>query len=330
MASAGCAIHPVPEQVTGIDTLDIVKQIRCEARDSLRTLVIEWLSRQGTLANDPLLLRLAAQYQANPAAINTFHYNLFKGPQYVQIQTAVKLFYDAGIAYNFDLTGTEINNIDPQSAFIRNFFDHKFTLGLTGASDRTRSNERQFTVTDTFGKLLTNVPEDYCDYKIVIANYIYPIAGRIGIDNTIKTFINLTVFGSLSPKDAASKPPTMSDSLTFTTTFTLGVNPMVVFMPATSAFQLLSATLTTDFERTDRHQVVIGLAIGAEGIKELEPLRSYVLSANRIAPGARSPVISAGVVVGGRVIGGGTPTETLAVIAVDQVKSQEIKIVPNP
>jgi hypothetical protein len=249
----------------------------------------------------------------------------------VQIQTAVKLFYDAGIAYNFDLTGTEINNIDPQSAFIKKFFDHTFTLGLIGASDRTRSNERQFTVTDTFGKLLTNVPEDYCNYKIVIANYIYPVAGRIGIDNTLKTFINLTVFGNLAgTKDATSKPPTMSDNLTFITTWKLGVNPMVVFTPVTSAFQVLNASLTTDFERMDRHQVVIGLAIGDEGKKELEPLRSYVFSANRIAPGARTAVISGGVVIGGRVIGGGTPTETLAVIAVDQVKSQEIKIVPNP
>jgi hypothetical protein len=164
-----------------------------------------------------------------------------------------------------------------------------------------------------------------------VANYIYPVAGRIGIDNTIKTFINLSLFGALSgQKDATSKPPTMTDTLTFTTTFKLGVNPMVVFTPVTAAFQLLNASLTTDFERTDRHQVAIGLAIGKEGLTELEPLRSYYFPGNRVAPVARSTTIAPGLFVGNRVIGGGTATETLAVIAVDQVKSQEIKIVPNP
>jgi hypothetical protein len=28
LLSAGCAIHPVPENVTGVDTEDIVRQIR--------------------------------------------------------------------------------------------------------------------------------------------------------------------------------------------------------------------------------------------------------------------------------------------------------------
>jgi hypothetical protein len=168
---AGCSIHPVPEEVTGIDTLDIVKQIRCEARDTLRTLIIIWLQGRASKTNDPLFLNLAAQYQSNPASINSFHYNLFKGPRYAEERSDVKLFYDAGIAYNFDLMGTETNNIDPQSSFIRTFFDHKFTLGLTAASDRIRSNDRVFTATDTFGKLLTSLREDYCDGHIVIANY---------------------------------------------------------------------------------------------------------------------------------------------------------------
>jgi hypothetical protein len=330
-AAAGCSIHPVPEEVTGVDTLDIVKQIRCEARNTLRTLVIDFLQKQARETGDPFYANLAAQYQNNPASINTFHYNLFRGPQYAGAKAAVKLFYDAGIAYNFDLLGSETNNVDPQSSFIRTFFDHKATLGLTAGSDRIRANDRAFTATDTFGGLLTTVGEDYCIGHIVIANYIYPIAGRIGLDNTMKTFINLTLFGALGgPKDTTGKPPTMTDTLTFTTTFKLGVNPMVVFTPVTAAWQLLSASMTTDFERMDRHQVAIGLAIGKEGMTELQPLRSYYFSGNPVVPTARRGAIAPGIYVGNRVIGGGTMTETLAVIAVDQVKSQEIKIVPNP
>jgi hypothetical protein len=327
LLAAGCSIHPVTEDVTGVDSLDIVKQIRCETRDSLRTLVITWLARSG----DPQLQSLAAQYQSDPASINTFHYNLFKGQRYAEFRSDAKLFYDAGIAYNFDLTGTETNNLDPQATFKKILDRQTTTLGLTGGFDRIRSNQRQFTVTDTFGKLLTQVREDYCDGKIVSANYVYPIVGRIGVDNTLKAFINLTVFGSLAgPKTAAAKPPTMTDDLIFTTTFKLGINPMVVFTPITSAFQLTNASLTSDANRTDRHEVTIGLAIGDEGKTELETVRSYYFSANRVAPVSRSPVVTRSVVIGGRVIGGGTPTETLAVIAVDQVKSQQIKIVPSP
>ncbi len=32
---AGCAIRPLPEQVTGITTFNIVKQIRCETREAV-------------------------------------------------------------------------------------------------------------------------------------------------------------------------------------------------------------------------------------------------------------------------------------------------------
>ena len=33
--SSGCAIHPLPENVTGVSTTHIVHRIRCEARDAV-------------------------------------------------------------------------------------------------------------------------------------------------------------------------------------------------------------------------------------------------------------------------------------------------------
>src|SRR5262249_49382876 len=154
-----------------------------------------------------------------------------------------------------------------------------------GGLDRIRSNQRTFTVTDTVSKLLTKVPEQYCDGQIVYANYIYPIVGRIGIDKTIKSFIELNLFAGLGGAKAdpgASTPPTMTDNLVFTTTIKTTVNPMVVFTPVTTTFQLMNASLTADNNRVDRHQVTIGLAIAASGQTEVEPLRSYLFSANRV------------------------------------------------
>jgi hypothetical protein len=331
--ATGCAIHPLPEDVTGVDTYTIVRQIRCEARDTLRTIVIGWLAQLGTVNNDPFLLQLATGYENDPASINSFHPDLFKGPRYSLIRSTVKTFYDAGMAYTFDLTGTETNNFDPSLTFTQNMLHSKVTLGVSGGLDRIRQNQRQFTVTDTFSKLLTKVPEQYCDGKLVRANYIYPIVGRIGIDKTIKSFIELTLFGGLTTFQSGagvSAPPTMTDNLVFTTTIKSNLNPAVVFTPITNAFQLTNASLLADNNRADRHQVTIGLAIDkGTGFAELGPLRSFLFSANRVAPTSR-PVAATtnGLLVGGRVTGGGTVTEQLAVIAVDQVKSQEIRIVP--
>ena len=57
----GCAIHPVPEDVTGVDTLDIVKQIRCETRQALTDIIKEklkdWAAR-GSAEAEELLRRI--------------------------------------------------------------------------------------------------------------------------------------------------------------------------------------------------------------------------------------------------------------------------------
>ena len=47
------------------------------------------------------------------------------------------------------------------------------------------------------------------------ANYIYPIAGRIGVDKSVRTFLELTYFGNLASDKAnpgASNVPNMADN----------------------------------------------------------------------------------------------------------------------
>ena len=114
--ASGCAIHPLPEDVTGVSTYHIVRQIRCEARDTLRRIVIKWLHN---LVEHGLSLadQLALQYQNDPPSIRGFHYDLFRGPALVKVRSAAKLFYDAGLAYSFDLTMTEDNNLTTDVAF---------------------------------------------------------------------------------------------------------------------------------------------------------------------------------------------------------------------
>ncbi len=333
---SGCAIHPLPEDVTGINTYHIVRQIRCEARETVRQLVIGWLSNPRL--NSEYLNSLASRYREYPDSISEFHYDLFKGSDLVQVRSVAKLFYDTGIAYNFDLTMTEDNDLSTELSLLKPFTDPKFTLGIKADAKRKRANNRTFTSTDTFSYLLTKLNVEvrgqrYCDGQIVQANYIYPIAGRIGVDKTITDFITLTLFGNLGAKaDNPGGPPTMAEKLTFTTAVSASANPIAVFTPVTSAFQLTTASLTGAVGRTDVHQVTIGLAIAPSGKGELDPFRSFLFSSGRgVAPAGRDATgprsVSSALYVGARVTAGGTPAERLAVIAIDQVKSCEVQLI---
>jgi len=333
---SNCAIHPLPENVTGVDTPDIVRQIRCEARQAVIDEIRHWLASRAA-AGDPISQQLMAKYDASPESISGFNAKVFPA-SYVEERRTVNLFYTAAIAYTFDLKMIENNDL---TAFNANLVrpsppQPKFTLGLGAAALLDRVNERKFTATDTFGSLLqlnAAVVRDrrYCTGFIVKENYVYPIAGRIGVDKAIHDFINLTLFEHLSGDKGA--PPTMTDDLTFTTTVSASVNPAVTFTPVGRAFQFSDGSLNAAFKRSDVHEVTIGLAIDKTAVPNLSPLRSYLFSDRRNVTGlgASGPaVVSGRLVIGNRVIGGGSVAEQLAVIAIDQAKSQQVQLVTAP
>jgi len=333
--AGGCAIHPLPEDVTGVDTYHIVRQIRCETRETVRKKVLIWLADMASHGN-PRAQELSLKYESDPEAISTFHYDLFKEPRYAAVRSVAKLFYDTGIAYNFDFTMTEDNDLTAGVDFLKPLTQPRFTLGIDAGIKRKRSNYRTFTVTDTFSSLLKLNNRVYCAGQIVQANYAYPIAGRIGVDKLVNDFIELTLFANLGGKATPGNPggpPTIADRLTFTTTLNASADPMVVFTPVTSAFQLTNASLTASAVRSDMHQVAVALAIMPSGEGELDPLRAFLFSRDRGATVARQgagPRALSPLYVGTRVIGGSTPAERLAVIALDQIKSREIQIIPPP
>jgi hypothetical protein len=81
---SGCAIHPLPEDVAGVDTYYIVRQIRCETSEILRQFVIAWLDDlgrdHGDIPRDPIARDLASRYEREPESINGFHAGLFPVP----------------------------------------------------------------------------------------------------------------------------------------------------------------------------------------------------------------------------------------------------------
>lgn len=337
---SGCAIHPVPEDVTGVDTYHIVRQIRCETRKA----VIDFLMAQlRQLAEDPIARNLVLQYEGDPESIRTFKPDLFPGPDYREYRRFFGLIYSAAIAYNFDLTMTEQNDFGTNLNFLGPW-KSKFTLAVNGNANRQRSNQRQFTVTDTFQFLLANLNAAdengvlYCDGQIAQANHLYPIAGEIGVYKTVQTFFELSVLGGMSAyqaKPGAGGAPTMTDNLKFNTTVDLSGTPKVVFVPIGSGFQPTDASMTGLARRTDFHQVTVGLAVTPSGAVDVGPLRGFLFSGpsrgGRTLGPAKRGVTAGPVLVGNRVTGtGGTLAEQLAVFAIDQVKSREIQLIPSP
>jgi hypothetical protein len=340
---SGCAIHPVPEDVTGVDTYHIVRQIRCETRKAVIDFLKRELHRLGDDLGDPVAERLIQQYESDPESISSFTPSLFPGAEYAQYRYFFNLIYSAAIAYNFDLTMTEENDLGTNLDFLGPWRS-KFTLNVTGDANRQRSNERTFTVTDTFQSLLAKLNSAdengvlYCDGQIVQANHLYPIAGEIGVYKTVKTFFQLTVLGGLSAdkaKPGADGAPTTVDNLKFTTTVDFSGTPKVVFTPIGSRFQPADASLTGLAKRSDVHQVTVGLAIMPSGAVDVGPLRGFLFSGpssgGRTLGVAGRGMTRGSVVVGNRVTGtGGTAAEQLAVLAIDQVKSREIQLIPPP
>ncbi|WP_316187731.1 MULTISPECIES: hypothetical protein [unclassified Bradyrhizobium] len=330
---AGCAIHPAPEDVTGVDTVDIVKQIRCETREALTQLIKvkleDWANR-----GSPEAARLSQQYASDPETISDFGPGQFPGPEYVEVRRFIKVFAETAIAYNFELTMTENNDLTTDIGLVRPLLSPKVTLGISAGAKRKRSNLRTFTTADTFGYLISQLnrknryDEHYCDGKVVRENYIYPLSGRVGIDKTVVTFVELSVFGSLGGEKGKG-PPTMADKLTFTTVVNISANPKIEFTPVTSAFQLASAGLNANADRTDTHQVSVGLSLGDSAMADLGALRTFGFSPERGPMRSPAPV-RYGLYHGERVTGGGTPAEQRAVEAIDQLKRRELQLIPPP
>src|SRR5262249_23497874 len=143
---------------------------------------------------DPASRAIGLEFE-NGRPIEQFSPKLFKG----RVHDILAVFFDAGVAYTFDLTMSEVNNLDPEINLFNPFGGGNFTMGIKGGLDRTRQNQRLFTVSDSFSGLI-HLPETYCRDReanrsyVVSENFIYLITGRIGVNRMIQDFIELTLF----------------------------------------------------------------------------------------------------------------------------------------
>jgi len=186
------------------------------------------------------------------------------------------------------------NNLDPEVNFLRpSPLSTQVGLKLSGTYDRQRQNDRQFTITDNAGDLIRKVHADYCKRSIVQENFVYPIAGRVGMDKAIQDFLELSLFANLSGdgKDVTkvTGPPTMVNQLGFQTTIGGTGTPKITFLPLGEAFSVSDATLGVTATRQDIHKLTVGLYLDSSGAKVIGNYRSAIFGGNLITASGGAP-----------------------------------------
>jgi hypothetical protein len=268
--------------MSGVSTTVIVKQIRCETRQAVKDLALGWLTADANQENgrvDPGARAIGFEFLRGQRPIQQFQARLFRG----HVRDVLDTFLPTGVAYTFDLEMTEENNFNTEINLLKPFTTSNLTFGIKGRADRSRKNERIFTLTDTFGGLL-RLPDHYCDgtsigrsySHLVPPNYIYPITGNIGVKGFMIDFINMTIFENLGgPKDKPDGPPTLVDALEFQTIISGSIAPKIAFTQVVPGLQVTDAALTGEAIRTDLHKITMGLAIQKPGLRTLSTIRAF-------------------------------------------------------
>jgi hypothetical protein len=182
VALAGCAIHPVQQDVTNLPTKVIVERIRCEARLAIVDKAIDLLRKE---TKDPTGRSAAIADRLEKARGGPIVFN----PAGLPLETQ-RIFYNryinTVIAYDFLFNITEDNKVGAVADPVRLITNGTFGVGVTGSSDFNRNNLRNFELSDSFGRLLENrdLP---CTKDYLPENYVYPIAGTVGLRGLIET-----------------------------------------------------------------------------------------------------------------------------------------------
>jgi hypothetical protein len=258
-----CAIHPLPEDFSGYNTETIVRKIRCEARDAVIRKAVVYLQSE--------------HINVDERSLRSLKVNALPG----RVKSILEYFAKAGIVYAFTLDGTESDGISFSADTVIPIRNGATTLSPSLGNALMRDNIRAFTITDNFHELVYQVKDSYCDFGPSGPHYQYPITGRIGIDEMIDTFVDLTLFNDLGAgSDVATKaqrgPPTMADTLTFTTMISAGLTPKVTFMPFGSTTNLMDASTAGTVSRTDKHAVIVGLGLPSAPVIKKGLISSFV------------------------------------------------------
>lgn len=155
------------------------------------------------------------------------------------------------IGYSFSLDITENNDASLDLKFFNPFSNGERTLGIGGGIDRQRQNARAFKIADTFGDLRKNLSDGYCAEAAKGKNAIYPMLGKIGLSETLETFLRLNQLGG----GTSHVVDPLVDTIDFVTIVKGNIAPVIELSPVTSGVGLATASATGAVKRTDKHSL---------------------------------------------------------------------------
>lgn len=271
---ASCAAHPAVHDLTRYYAPEIVRKVRCEARQAIADKIAVWLIDK---KDDSYGVEISKKILNRKIKLSTIEWKKLHPKDYDYID----YFFPAAIAYNFTLDMTEANDSSVDLNFLAAVTKGTVSIPVKTGLNRARNNVQTFTIADKFGFLLKELPEWYCDpnevepgFFSMHSNYVYPIAGKIGVDAMVDDFVDLTLFGALAGEKGESKPA-MAYSQEFTTKIYGNVTPKITIV-SSSSFK--DGTVGLSNYREDKHKIVVGFSLGVspQFEKEEEKVGTYV------------------------------------------------------
>lgn len=169
------------------------------------------------------------------------------------------------IGFDFTFRMTEKNQMtEGKLSFLSPAHGGSLTLGLRGGADKLRHNERVFRVVDNLADLKNDAS---CKPENLRENFLYPMAGAIGLNEIVETFAKLRGFTPALEK-FKDTDNVLSDKIEFTTTLTAGITPTLKVDSGVGSLHLTDLSINGNVERVDFHAVTVAIARTAPSVKK--------------------------------------------------------------
>jgi hypothetical protein len=172
LAATACSTHPLPEDFSRASTVDIVTSIRCEALAGLTSLTPEEQFRADTIIKTTMI-----GYDF------VFHID----------------------ETNFAGGARKVTGAGLQDGFLTLQKGSAFSLDFFGSADLARQNERRFKILEPLTDLQTAENAQRCAGGTPRRNLAYPIAGSIGMDEVVRTYVKLELLSDLSEREIRAR-----------------------------------------------------------------------------------------------------------------------------
>src|SRR5262245_1291760 len=252
---AGCSIHPLPDDLSGADTVAIANNIRCEVKHKVeeRLIALMGTSRSAQIRNYHLEnLKADIKKFGRPAIL----VRLSKLDPALALKVVKYGSIVIGYSFSFDITETNSNSANASFGLSGGKGDIvAASLRTNGKANFTRNAKRSFAITETF---LDLIALDCADASFAGPNPAYPIVGSIGAGKVIDTYLSLGESGVTADNGTAGGTAgPFKDVLKFTTFVGGDITPSITLAPLPARFQLTSASGTFGATRNDVHDLTI-------------------------------------------------------------------------